>query len=64
MLQKMRPLFVWLASCAVSLASWAGPIIMADPSWSVLLRPINAIPALGIVGGVTLALLGRSPLTK
>jgi hypothetical protein len=35
---------------------------MDNPSWALVFTPQNVFAALGIVGGVTLALMGRSPI--
>jgi len=61
---SVRPLVVWAASVCVALSPWAVTSLPMDATWAQLFTPQNVISALGIVGGVTLALLGRSPLNK
>lgn len=61
-LSEARPVIIWAASCCVALSPWAMTSLpMDNPSWALLFTPQNVFSALGIVGGVTLALYGKSP---
>ena len=64
MIAKFRPLFVWLASCLVALSPWAVSTLGSDATWASVATPANIFSLCGIIGGVTLALLGRSPLQR
>lgn len=61
-LSEARPVIIWAASCCVALSPWAVVSLPIDATWGQLLTPQNFISALGIVGGVTLALYGKPPV--
>ena len=56
-MQKVNPYVILIASLLVGLGPW----IQSADTWGSLFSTSNLGPGIGIVGGVLLAWVGRSP---